>query len=143
MLIILLCYLKYNLFIKKSCSPLALQMSELLNQKSSIQGKIPSGYFNAVFDLSGAWLDDATETKHLAFDGYFISLYNLHLTGSSLVLREEIKKAVPSTWDPSALSRSKLLFTLIIPLLEFAILNTVMYLVLLEEEGLVQLYERR
>ncbi|CAN6447554.1 unnamed protein product [Victoria cruziana] len=81
------------------------QMSELLNQKSSIQGKIPSGYFNAVFDLSGAWLDDATETKHLAFDGYFISLYNLHLTGSSLVLREEIKKAVPSTWDPSALSR--------------------------------------
>ncbi|XP_072952920.1 MACPF domain-containing protein At4g24290-like [Typha angustifolia] len=81
------------------------QMSELLNQKSSIQGKVPSGYFNALFGLSGAWLDDAKETKCLAFDGYFISLYNLHLRASPLVLREEVKKAVPSKWDPVALSR--------------------------------------
>ncbi|AQK52638.1 MACPF domain-containing protein At1g14780 [Zea mays] len=80
------------------------QMSELLNQKSSVQGKVPSGYFNALFELSGAWLTDAKETKHLAFDGYFISLYNLHLKASPLVLRDEVKKAVPSKWDPIALS---------------------------------------
>ncbi|KAL6634388.1 hypothetical protein ACP70R_027059 [Stipagrostis hirtigluma subsp. patula] len=80
------------------------QMSELINQKSSVQGKVPSGYFNALFDLSGAWLTDAKETKHLAFDGYFISLYNLHLKASPLVLRDEVKKAVPSKWDPVALS---------------------------------------
>uniref|UniRef100_A0A1D1ZBC6 MACPF domain-containing protein At1g14780 n=1 Tax=Anthurium amnicola TaxID=1678845 RepID=A0A1D1ZBC6_9ARAE len=81
------------------------QMSELLNQKSCVQGKIPSGYFNALFDLSGAWLDDAVDTKYLAFDGYFISLYNLHLTTSPLILQDEVKKAVPSKWEPVALSR--------------------------------------
>jgi hypothetical protein len=79
-------------------------MSELLNQKSSVQGKVPSGYFNALYELSGAWLTDARETKHLAFDGYFISLYNLHLKASPLVLRDEVKKAVPSKWDPVALA---------------------------------------
>eukprot|EP00268_Persea_americana_P015238 TRINITY_DN16951_c0_g1_i1.p1 TRINITY_DN16951_c0_g1~~TRINITY_DN16951_c0_g1_i1.p1 ORF type:complete len:369 (-),score=41.94 TRINITY_DN16951_c0_g1_i1:1394-2500(-) len=81
------------------------QMSELLNQKSSIQGKVPSGYFNAIFNLTGAWFDDALDTKYLAFDGYFISLYNLHLTASPLVLREKVKKSVPSNWDPALLSR--------------------------------------
>jgi hypothetical protein len=79
-------------------------MSELLNQRYSVQGKIPSGYFNALFELTGAWLTDAKETKHLAFDGYFISLYNLRLKASPLVLRDEVKKAVPSKWDPVALS---------------------------------------
>lgn len=81
------------------------QMSELLNQKSSVQGKVPSGYFNAIFNLSGSWFEDALDTKYLAFDGYFISLYNLHLTASPLVLREKVKKSVPSNWDPAALSR--------------------------------------
>ncbi|KAJ6845367.1 MACPF domain-containing protein-like [Iris pallida] len=81
------------------------QMSELLNQKSSVQGKVPSGYFNALFDLSGAWLDDAKNTKHLAFDGYFISLYNLHLRASPLVLRDEVRKAVPPKWDPVLLAK--------------------------------------
>ncbi|XP_042498247.1 MACPF domain-containing protein At1g14780-like [Macadamia integrifolia] len=81
------------------------RMSELLNQKSSIQGKVPSGYFNSIFDLSGAWLHDATDTKYLAFDGYFISLYYLHLTASPLVLQEKVKKAVPSNWDPASLAR--------------------------------------
>ncbi|KAG8369552.1 hypothetical protein BUALT_Bualt14G0025300 [Buddleja alternifolia] len=81
------------------------QMSELLNQKSSIQGKVPSGYLNAIFDLSGAWLNDAADAKHLALDGYFISLYNLHLTASPLVLHDHVKKSVPSRWDPASLSR--------------------------------------
>lgn len=79
-------------------------MSELLNQKSSVQGKVPSGYFNALFDLMGVWLTDAKEIKHLAFDGYFISLFNLNLKASPLVLCDEVKKAVPSKWDPVALS---------------------------------------
>lgn len=81
------------------------QMSELLNQRSSIQGKVPSGYFNALFDMSGSWLDDAKNTKHLAFDGYFISLYNLHLSSSPLLLRDEVKNAVPPKWEPVLLSR--------------------------------------
>ncbi|XP_073053524.1 MACPF domain-containing protein At1g14780-like [Primulina eburnea] len=81
------------------------QMSELLNQKSSVQGKVPSGYLNAVFDLSGAWLNDVADAKNLAFDGYFISLFCLHLTASPLVLHEHVKKSVPSRWDPKSLSR--------------------------------------
>lgn len=81
------------------------QMSELLNQKSAVQGKIPSGYFNALFDMSGDWLRDAADMKYLAFDGYFISLYCLHLTASPLVLQEEVKKSVPAQWDPASLSR--------------------------------------
>ena len=80
-------------------------MSELLNQKSSIQGKIPSGYFNALFEFSGSWLDDAMDTKYLNLDGYFISLYNLRLNSSPLILRDDIKRAVPSKWEPSGLSR--------------------------------------
>lgn len=80
-------------------------MSELLNQKSSVRGKIPSGYLNAIFELSGDWFNDAANTKYLAFDGYFISLYYLHLTASPLVLQEDVKKAVPSRWDPASLSR--------------------------------------
>ncbi|XP_057547493.1 MACPF domain-containing protein At1g14780-like [Amaranthus tricolor] len=81
------------------------QMSELLNQKSGVQGKVPSGYFNAIFNFSGAWLNDATECKHLAFDGYFVALYHLHLMTSSIVLHEKVKKSVPSHWDPTSLSR--------------------------------------
>ncbi|PSS24006.1 MACPF domain-containing protein [Actinidia chinensis var. chinensis] len=81
------------------------QMSELLNQKSSVQGKVPSGYLNAIFDLTGAWLTDAVDAKYLAFDGFFISLYYLHLTASPLVLHDKLKKSVPSHWNPASLSR--------------------------------------
>ncbi|XVE84614.1 hypothetical protein DITRI_Ditri17bG0026700 [Diplodiscus trichospermus] len=80
-------------------------MSELLNQKSSIQGKVPSGYLNSIFGLRGDWLHDAADTKNLAFDGYFISLYHLHLTSSPLVLHDTVKKSVPPHWDPAALAR--------------------------------------
>jgi len=80
-------------------------MSKLLNQRPSIQGKIPSGCFNSLYDFSGSWLQDATETKHLAFDGYFISLYHLHLTRTPLILKEEVKSVVPFNWDPAALAR--------------------------------------
>ncbi|XP_023004966.1 MACPF domain-containing protein At1g14780-like [Cucurbita maxima] len=81
------------------------QMSELLNQRSSIQGKVPSGYFNSMFNLSGDWFHDAADANYLAFDGYFIALCYLHLTASPLVLQDEVKKAVPSNWDPASLSR--------------------------------------
>ncbi|VFQ64582.1 unnamed protein product [Cuscuta campestris] len=81
------------------------QMSELLNQKSSVQAKVPSGYLNAIFDLSGSWLNDASDAKYLAFDGYFVSLYYLHLTTAPLLLQDQVKNDVPPHWDPSLLSR--------------------------------------
>lgn len=81
------------------------QMSQLFNKNASIEGKIPLGLFNAMYDFSGSWQDDANQTKSLAFDGYFITLYRIQLTTASLVLREEVKKNIPSTWDPEKLAR--------------------------------------
>ncbi|RVW77568.1 MACPF domain-containing protein [Vitis vinifera] len=81
------------------------QMSEQFNQEISLTGKIPSGLFNAMFEFSGCWQKDAAKTKTLAFDGVFITLYTVALEKSQMVLREHVKNAVPSSWDPAALAR--------------------------------------
>ena len=83
-----------------------LQMSELFNQQSSVEGKIPSGLFNACFDLdSGAWAQDAAATKCLAMDGYFISLFDLRLDRRPLALADHVLRDVPAAWDPAAIAR--------------------------------------
>ncbi|TYJ50343.1 hypothetical protein E1A91_A01G199500v1 [Gossypium mustelinum] len=81
------------------------QMSEQFNQEISLTGKIPSGHFNSMFEFSGCWQKDAANTKTLAFDGVFITLYSVALEKSQIVLRDHVKKAVPSTWEPAALAR--------------------------------------
>ncbi|PWZ04454.1 MACPF domain-containing protein [Zea mays] len=81
------------------------QMSELFNRELSLTGKIPSGMFNSMFDFSGCWQKDAANTKSLAFDGWYISLYTLALSKSRILLRDHVTQAVPSTWDPAALAR--------------------------------------
>ncbi|KAF8398928.1 hypothetical protein HHK36_014793 [Tetracentron sinense] len=82
------------------------QMSEFFNHKSSLPGKIPSGLFNSLFGLnSSSWATDASNTKCLALDGYFIILCNLHIDRYPLILSDEVRNAVPTTWDPSALAR--------------------------------------
>ncbi|KAJ6348497.1 hypothetical protein OIU76_004879 [Salix suchowensis] len=81
------------------------QMSEQFNQELSLTGKIPSGLFNAMFEFSSCWQKDAANTKTLSFDGVFITLYTVALEKSQMVLRDHVKKAVPSTWDPAALAK--------------------------------------
>ncbi|GAB4847863.1 hypothetical protein Ancab_026923 [Ancistrocladus abbreviatus] len=81
------------------------QMSEQFNQEISLMGKIPSGFFNAMFDFSGCWQKDAAHTRTLAFDGVFITLYTVALEKSQMVLRDHVKQAVPSSWEPAALAR--------------------------------------
>ncbi|XWS55323.1 hypothetical protein CRYUN_Cryun10bG0165100 [Craigia yunnanensis] len=81
------------------------QMSEQFNQEISLTGKIPSGLFNSMFEFSGCWQKDAANTKTLAFDGVFITLYSVALEKSQMVLRDHVRKAVPSTWEPAALAR--------------------------------------
>uniref|UniRef100_A0A1J3E0H0 MACPF domain-containing protein n=1 Tax=Noccaea caerulescens TaxID=107243 RepID=A0A1J3E0H0_NOCCA len=81
------------------------QMAEQFNQELSLAGKIPSGLFNAMFEFSSCWQKDAAYTKNLAFDGIFISLYTVALDKSQMLLRDHVKQAVPSTWDPAALAR--------------------------------------
>ncbi|XP_022727413.1 MACPF domain-containing protein At4g24290-like [Durio zibethinus] len=81
------------------------QMSEQFNQEISLTGKIPSGLFNYMFEFSGCWKKDAANTKTLAFDGVFITLYSVAVEKPQMVLRDHVKKAVPSTWEPAALAR--------------------------------------
>ncbi|XP_024019349.1 MACPF domain-containing protein At1g14780 isoform X2 [Morus notabilis] len=82
------------------------QMSEIFNRKSSVPGKIPSGLFNAVFGFqSGSWVTDAASVKSLALDGCFITLFSVHIDRYPLVLSDEVRDAVPSSWDPGALAR--------------------------------------
>lgn len=80
-------------------------MAEYFNQKSDISGNIPLGSFNAMFNFSGSWQVDAAATKSLAMIGYFIPLFKVALKNSNLVLCEDIKRAVPYTWDPVSLAR--------------------------------------
>lgn len=81
-----------------------IQMSEQFNQDMSLSGKIPSGLFNAMFGYKGCWQKDASSTKALAFDGWFISMYNIELARSQIALSEQVKNEVPSSWDPAALA---------------------------------------
>lgn len=71
----------------------------------SLAGKIPSGLFNAMFEFSGCWQKDAANTKTLAFDGVFITLYTVALEKSHILLCDHVKNAVPTTWEPAALAR--------------------------------------
>ncbi|CAN6475650.1 unnamed protein product [Victoria cruziana] len=80
-------------------------MSEQFNQELSLGGKIPCGLFNTMFEFTGSWQKDAAATKSLAFDGWFITLFTVGLTRSQIVLRDHVKKDVPSSWDPAALAR--------------------------------------
>ncbi|KAG8383912.1 hypothetical protein BUALT_Bualt04G0063400 [Buddleja alternifolia] len=81
------------------------QMSEQFNQELSLSSKIPTGHFNAAFEFTGCWQKDAAFTKSLAFDGVFITLYSIALEKAQVTLRDHIKQAVPSSWDPAALAR--------------------------------------
>ncbi|XP_068652380.1 MACPF domain-containing protein At4g24290-like isoform X2 [Aristolochia californica] len=80
-------------------------MCEQFNKELSLSGKIPSGLFNSMFDFPGCWQKDAASTKTLAFDGWFITLYTVALAKPQIVLRDHVKQAVPSSWDPEALAR--------------------------------------
>ncbi|TYH75868.1 hypothetical protein ES332_D04G047700v1 [Gossypium tomentosum] len=81
------------------------QMSEQFNQEMSLSGKIPSGHFNVAFEFTTGWQKDAANTKTLAFDGVFITLYNVALEKSQVMLCDHVKQAVPSSWDPPALTK--------------------------------------
>lgn len=80
------------------------EMSEQFNQNLAISGKIPVGHFNSMFGFSGSWQRDASAVKRLAMDGVFITLYSMELPRAQLELKEEVKAAVPSSWDPAALA---------------------------------------
>uniref|UniRef100_A0A7N0T3X3 MACPF domain-containing protein n=1 Tax=Kalanchoe fedtschenkoi TaxID=63787 RepID=A0A7N0T3X3_KALFE len=80
------------------------EMAEYLNEKSEISGSIPLGSFNAMFNFSGSWQVDAAATKSLAMFGSFIPLYKVNLVNHILVLKDEVKRVIPHSWDPASLA---------------------------------------
>ncbi|ESW31348.1 hypothetical protein PHAVU_002G231000 [Phaseolus vulgaris] len=80
------------------------QMSEHFNKQLSLSGKIPTGQFNFMFNMKKCWATDAASTKNLAYDGWFITLYNVELDRSNISLSEHVKKEVPCSWNPAALA---------------------------------------
>lgn len=80
------------------------EMVKYFNEKSGISGSVPLGSFNAMFNFTGSWQLDAAATKSLAMTGYIIPLFSVRLAKSNLILREEIKHAVPYSWDPASLA---------------------------------------
>lgn len=80
-------------------------MCEQFNQELCLTGKIPSGLFNSMFEFFGSWQTDAANTQNLVFDGVFITLYSLALDKSHIVLKDHVRNAVPSSWDPAALAK--------------------------------------
>ncbi|KAJ9558625.1 hypothetical protein OSB04_013239 [Centaurea solstitialis] len=81
------------------------QMAEQFNHDVSLSGRIPTGQFNAAFEFTGSWQKDAANTKALAIDGVFITLYSITLEKSQITLRDHVKNAVPSSWEPAALAK--------------------------------------
>ncbi|PSR98654.1 MACPF domain-containing protein [Actinidia chinensis var. chinensis] len=80
------------------------EMAKRFNENSGISGRIPLGSFNAMFNFTGSWQLDAAVTKSLAMIGHVIPLYEVKLVKSNLLLNEEVKRAVPYSWDPALLA---------------------------------------
>lgn len=80
------------------------EMARYFNMKSNLIGDVPLGSFNAMFNFTGSRQVDASSTKSLAMIGYVVPLYEVRLENSDLVLLQEVKRAVPYSWDPASLA---------------------------------------
>ncbi|XP_020576435.1 MACPF domain-containing protein CAD1-like isoform X2 [Phalaenopsis equestris] len=80
-------------------------MVELFNKRAHLSGNTPLGCFNFAFSFTGSKKIDMASTKSLAMDGMFLPLCTVMLTKQSLSLREDVKKAISSSWEPSLLAR--------------------------------------
>lgn len=82
-----------------------LQMVEYLNKKADLSENFPLGNFNSAFGFTGSKHIDAATTKTLSMDGVVIPLATVQLLETSLVLKENVRRAVPTWWDPPSLAR--------------------------------------
>nr|XP_023920234.1 MACPF domain-containing protein CAD1-like [Quercus suber]POF25200.1 macpf domain-containing protein cad1 [Quercus suber] len=80
------------------------EMVENFNQKANLSGGFPLGSFNSAFSFTGSKHIDVAATKTLTMDGYYFPLAKVQLTKTPLVLHENVKRAVPTCWDPSSLA---------------------------------------
>lgn len=81
------------------------EMAEYFNKRATLSGNIPLGSFNSAFSFTGSKKIDAATTKNLGMDGVFIPLGKVQLMRSPLALQEDVKRAIPISWEPLSLSR--------------------------------------
>ncbi|XP_020681215.1 MACPF domain-containing protein CAD1 [Dendrobium catenatum] len=82
-----------------------LEMAGIFNKRAQLSGNTPLGGFNFAFSFTGSKKIDMASTKSLAMDGMFMPLCKVMLTKQPSSLGEDVKKAVPSSWEPSLLAR--------------------------------------
>ncbi|KAL8102091.1 hypothetical protein AgCh_026830 [Apium graveolens] len=80
------------------------EMVEYINKKANLPENVSVGCFNAAFNLTGSKSIDSAAIKTLCMDGFFIPLAKFQLVKSQLVLQENVRRAVPTSWDPPALA---------------------------------------
>ncbi|KAL2479336.1 MACPF domain-containing protein CAD1 [Abeliophyllum distichum] len=80
------------------------EMVEYFNKKANLSGHVSLGCFNAAFSFTGSKHVDAAATKSLCMDGFFIPLAKIQIMKSSMVLHENVRRAVPTSWNPPALA---------------------------------------
>ncbi|ONK62570.1 uncharacterized protein A4U43_C07F5490 [Asparagus officinalis] len=73
--------------------------------KALLLGNVPLGSFNSAFSFSGSKKIDAAATKSLAMYGMVIPLCKVQLVKQPSSLQEDVRRAVPLTWEPSSLAR--------------------------------------
>ncbi|KAL9256032.1 MACPF domain-containing protein [Drosera capensis] len=80
------------------------EMVELFNKRAGLSGNIPLGSFSSAFSFTGSKHIDAVATKSLSMDGFFVPLVKVKLAKSVLVLKDYVKRVIPTSWDPRALA---------------------------------------
>lgn len=80
------------------------EMVGYFNKKAELQGKVSLGSFNSVFSFTGSQKNDAAGAKSLSIDGFYVPLCKVFLN-RPFVLQDNVKQAIPSSWDPPALAR--------------------------------------
>ncbi|KAK2433101.1 MACPF domain-containing protein [Trifolium repens] len=80
------------------------EMVDYFNHKANISGRFPLGSFNSAFSFTGSKDVDAAATKTLSSDGFYIPLAKVQLHNSNVMLRENVKRAIPVNWDPPSLA---------------------------------------
>ncbi|KAE8662773.1 hypothetical protein F3Y22_tig00113124pilonHSYRG00026 [Hibiscus syriacus] len=80
------------------------EMVEYFNIKADVPGGFPLGSFNSAFSFTGSTTTDTAMTKTLAMDGFYIPVAKFQLTKTPSSLQENVKQAVPTSWEPSNLA---------------------------------------
>ncbi|KAL9227825.1 hypothetical protein vseg_003472 [Gypsophila vaccaria] len=80
------------------------EMVRHFNNKANLCMSFPLGNFNSAFSFTGSKHIDAAATKSLSVDAFIIPLARVELNTASLVLQDNVIKAIPNSWDPPSLA---------------------------------------